>query len=149
MTRQTAIVLVILAATTTALADESNDLPPIKAIKIKPGQSIFKVASRKEPLVIKSVKDATAHFPKQALAQLQKQVDFEKQIVLVFAWRGSGQDKLSFHILESFPEQVVFKYNPGLTRALGPHVHVYALRANVKWRVKKSAPRIPNRLIRR
>ena len=35
-----------------------------------------------------------------------------------------------------FPEQVFFTYTPGRTRDLRPHVHVYALRSNVRWSVK-------------
>ncbi len=63
-----------------------------------------------------------------------EQVDFEKQIVLVFAWRGSGQDKLDYVVAESFPEQITFTYRPGRTRDLRPHVYAYALRSNVAWK---------------
>jgi len=71
-----------------------------------------------------------------ALAKLKEQVDFEKQIVLVFAWRGSGQDQMDFTVAESYPEQVRFRYKPGRTRDLRPHVYVYALRSNVTWSTK-------------
>jgi len=99
----------------------------------KPESSVLKDASLKKPLVIRSAEEAAKHFGDKALAALKKQVDFEKQIVLVFAWRGSGQDRLSYAVLESYPEQVRFKYRPGRTKDLRPHVRVYALRANVRW----------------
>ena len=77
------------------------------------------------------------YFSEDALAALTKQVDFEQRVVLVFAWRGSGQDRLSYSVAESFPEQVFFEYKPGRTKDLRPHVYVFALRANVKWRMPK------------
>jgi hypothetical protein len=108
--------------------------PAITAIEdAKPKPSVFKDASLRKPLVIRSAEEAAGHFGDDALAALKKQVDFEKQIVLIFAWRGSGQDRLTYAVLESYPEQVPFKYRPGRTRDLRPHVYVYALRTNVRW----------------
>ena len=66
-------------------------------------------------------------------------VDFSQQCLLVFAWRGSGQDKLDYSVAESFPEQVAFAYQPGRTRDLRPHVKVFAVRANVNWSVRGGA----------
>jgi len=112
-------------------------LPPIKALKgVKPNPSVFKAAKRKKPLVIKTEKVAARYFSKNALAKLTKQVDFKQQFVLVFAWRGSGGDRLNYSVAESYPEQVFFKIKPGRTRDLRPHLHVFVLRSNVKWTVK-------------
>ena len=69
-------------------------------------------------------------------AVIATKVDFKKQIVLVFAWRGSGGDKLEYQILESFPEQIPFSLRPGVTDDLRSHSRVFALRSNVKWSVK-------------
>ena len=66
------------------------------------------------------------------------QVDFEKQLVLLFAWRGSGQDQLEYTVAESYPEQVTFRYVPGRTRDLRPHVSIYALRKNVTWKTERN-----------
>jgi len=108
---------------------------PIQAIKgVTPKPSIFRAATRNKPLSIRSEEDAAAHFPQTALATLKKQVDFTQQTVLVFAWRGSGQDRLTYAVAESFPEQVFFKFRPGRTRDLRPHMRIFALRSNVKWR---------------
>lgn len=65
-----------------------------------------------------------------------KEVDFARQIVLLFAWLGSGQGNLTFTVAESYPEQVSFTYKTGLTRDLRTHGCVYALRSNVQWSVK-------------
>ncbi len=110
-------------------------IPPIQAIKgISPKPSVFKVARRSLPVVIRSEAEAGEHFPDVAVAALTKRVDFKQQIVLVFAWRGSGQDRLTYAVAESYPEQISFTYRPGRTRDLRPHLHVYALRSNVTWR---------------
>jgi hypothetical protein len=70
---------------------------------------------------------------------MSKKVDFTRQVVLAFAWRGSGRDKLTSTIAESFPEQIFFKFRPGRTRDLRSHIHIYALRSNVTWRGPKGA----------
>ncbi|MDA1014885.1 MAG: hypothetical protein O3A00_10595 [Planctomycetota bacterium] len=114
---------------------ESKTLPPITSIaKVKPDANVFKRSSRDKPLVIKSKEIAAKYFSADSLATLIKHVDFDRQLVLVFAWRGSGQDRLEYSVLESFPEQVVFSFKPGRTRDLRPHTEVFAVRSNVKWR---------------
>ena len=120
---------------TSAFAAEKGEAlaPAIKEVSVEPSKPAF--GGWSEPVEIRSAEEAEKHFEGDALAKLNKEVDFEKQIVLVFSWRGSGQDMLEYAVLESFPEQVVFSYKPGRTRDLRPHVHVYALRSNVRWRV--------------
>lgn len=103
--------------------------PAITRLDIKPTKPVFKKWS--EPVVIKTAEDAAKHFGKAPDG-----VDFKKQIVLLFAWQGSGGDKLEYAILESFPEQIPFSLKPGLTRDLRQHIHVFALRSNVKWSIK-------------
>jgi hypothetical protein len=105
----------------------------IVAVKVKPEKSVFKDAAWNEPIVIKSTEDAAKHFGKDALEKLGKAVDFKKQVVLVFAWQGSGGDKLSYTVAESLPEQISFSLQRGLTRDLLSHTHVYALRSNVRY----------------
>ena len=108
--------------------------PPVKELeRPTPQPSAFDGATWKKPVVLRSAKDGAKYFSEEELAKLSRQVDFAQQFVLVFVWRGSGQDRLESVVAESFPEQVSFKYRPGRTRDLRPHVHAYALRANVKW----------------
>ncbi len=112
-------------------------LPPITVLKgVTPKPGVFKAAGRGKPITLRSAEDAAKHFSEEELAKLEKQVDFEQQIVLVFAWRGSGQDRLEYAVAESYPEQIFFTLKPGRTRDLRPHIKVYALRSNVKWSVK-------------
>ena len=109
---------------------------PIVEIKVTPEKSVFKNSAWNKPLVIKSQDEAAKHFGKDALEVIAKKVDFKKQIVLVFAWQGSGGDKLAYEVLESFPEQVPFSLRPGATDDIRAHSRVFVLRSNVRWSVK-------------
>jgi len=106
----------------------------IVRVDVKPEKPAF--GDWNKPQVIRSDEDAAKHFDKEGLAALGKKVDLKKQIVLIFAWRGSGQDKLSYTVAESFPEQITFSLKPGATDDLREHVQVFALRSNVKWGVR-------------
>ncbi len=134
MSRKVCLAALVLPFLLIAVASAQE--PIVKLGKIRPDMSVFKQSNRTKPLEMRSADEAAKHFSGEALAKLKEQVDFEKQIVLVFAWRGSGQDKLDYSVAESYPEQIFFKYKPGRTRDLRPHVYVFALRSNVTWSVK-------------
>ncbi len=85
------------------------------------------------PFVASNEEEAKKLFDEKSLEKLKKEVDFEKQIVVVFSWRGSGGDKIQSIVQESFPERVRFSRKQGLTRDLKHHVHVFVLRNNVRW----------------
>ncbi len=122
---------VVSYAETSTTAEEM--LPPIQDITdIKPNEQIWKVAKRGVPLTLNSKSEASKYFAEPQFKLLLKKVDFQKQTLLVFAWRGSGQDKMTYTIAESFPEQITFKILPGRTRDLRPHQKIYAIRKNVK-----------------
>ncbi len=111
-----------------------NAQEPIVRLEVKPKNPNF--GNWNKPTLLRSAADAAKVFDKDALAALTKQVDFKKQFVIVFAWRGSGGDKLEFTIAESFPEQIAFSLKPGLTDDIHPHVQVFALRSNVRTSIK-------------
>ena len=68
---------------------------PITELKdLSAEEAVFKAASRTKPVVLKSLKNGAKYFGKGTLAKISKAVDFEKQSVLLFAWKGSGQDRL-------------------------------------------------------
>ena len=121
------------ACMTAGVASAQEPIIPIKAV---PESSIFKNSNFNKPIVVKSKEELAKHFGKEAVAILVKAVDFKKQFVLVFAWRGSGGDRLNYTVAESFPEQITFSRQFGRTRDLRSHAKVFALRSNVKWSVK-------------
>ena len=112
-------------------------LPAIQEVKNpKVQRSVFKTAKRNQPIKITSLKDAAKHLQKETLEQIKKEVNFQKQFVLIFAWQGSGGDRLKFDVAESFPEQIFFSIQPGLTDDLRSHVRVFVLRSNVRFKVR-------------
>jgi len=121
------------------LAGVASAQEPIVAIKVVPERSVFKNSAWDKPIIIKSNTDAVKHFGKDALNTLGTTVDFKKQFVLVFAWRGSGGDRLTYNVAESYPEQIFFSLRRGRTRDLRAHTKVYALRSNVRCRVAGKA----------
>ncbi|MDA7977903.1 MAG: hypothetical protein MPJ50_03930 [Pirellulales bacterium] len=129
-------VLVVIFASTLDVPSAFAQAP-IVAVSVEPNEDVFEKSGHSKPLVLQSKQDATKYFGEKQLAKLTDQVDFSKQMVLVFAWRGSGQDKLEYVVMESYPEQIAFSHQPGRTRDLRPHVKVFALRSNVKWSCKK------------
>jgi hypothetical protein len=121
----------------TSSSSGESQLPPVKQLeKVSPKRSVLEGADWKKPLVLKSMDEAARHFDAEELADLRKQVDFAQQFVLLFAWRGSGQDRLDAAVAESYPEQIFFRFTPGRTRDLQEHVRVFGLRSNVQWSVK-------------
>ena len=127
----------LLVAAAALAAEPEPKLPPIKAITDpKPSAAVFKAARWKKPLVIESAEAAAEYYAEKALAELKAKVDFKRQTLLIFAWRGSGRDRLTYAVAESYPEQVFFTLRRGRTRDLRRHLRVFALRSNVRWRVK-------------
>ncbi len=118
-------------------------LPPIRELgNLVPRPAVFESASVRRPLVLRSTEDAARCFTGESLAALNRAVDFDRQFVLLFAWSGSGQDRLTHVVAESYPEQIRFTYTPGRTRDLRQHVKVFALRNNVQWTLPgETAPR--------
>jgi hypothetical protein len=122
---------------TLAYASAVNAQEPIVRLDVKPAKPAF--GQWDKPLVIRTAEDAGKHFDKDALEVMAKKVDFKKQFVVVFAWRGSGGDKLDYTVAESFPEQIGFSHKAGFTDDLRSHIHVFALRNNVKWSIRSPA----------
>ena len=58
------------------------------------------------------------------------------QVLLLFAWRGSGQDRLEYQLQPSPAGEIVFFFSPGRTRDLREHHKVFVLRADVAWSVR-------------
>lgn len=126
---------IMCAAVVCLTAGAATAQEAITAIDVMPEQGVLKEADWNRPLVIGSRQAAAGCFGAEAMKALAGQVDFEKQFLLVFAWQGSGGDTLQYTVAESFPEQVFFFLQRGLTRDLRLHMHVYALRSNVRWSI--------------
>lgn len=85
------------------------------------------------PTEMKTAEDLAKTFPQQeVVAAVQKEVDFGKQKLVLFAWSGSGQDKVSAELVK---DEAVFTYKPGLTRDLRAHYHLFAVPKDAKVKV--------------
>ena len=82
-------------------------LPAVKAVEgLSPARSLFEQGRPNKPVVFKSLDEAKRYLSAKDLVRLRQQVDFRAQRVLLFAWQGSGQDKLDYSVLESNPPQL-------------------------------------------
>jgi hypothetical protein len=126
--------IVCLTVFSTSFGTAAEQLPPVRAgEKVTALASVFDISNWDKPLVIKSEEQARKHFDERNLAALLEQVDFDEQLVLIFAWQGSGQDRLEIAMVQSSPERIQFRYRPGKTRDLRPHVRIFAVRSDVIW----------------
>ena len=66
---------------------------------------------------------------------VKKQVDFAKDKLVLFAWGGSGGDKLTSKISDD-GKTVTFGYTPGLTRDFRRHVHLFAIPKNADFKIE-------------
>jgi hypothetical protein len=97
------------------------------------------VASK--PTKITNAEELAKAFPDRGeewLDRITKQVDFEKDELLFFAWTGSGTDRLSFKVEETKKGPVVvFSYQQGLGDDIPrPRFCLYAIAKN--WRVEST-----------
>jgi hypothetical protein len=120
-------------------AEADPKLPPVQELTDwKPVSAAFQEGhfAWQKPVLIDSAEVAAKHFAAADLPEVKKKVDFKHQVLLVFAWSGSGQDKLTVIVAESYPEQVSFSYERGRTKDICSHLKLYVLRSNVRWSVK-------------
>jgi hypothetical protein len=103
---------------------------PTKGLKVLPPKGGKATA----PTEIKSADElAKNEALKGAADAITKQVNFETEKLVFFAWSGSGQDKVAPD--EKSPG--AFTYTRGLTRDLRRHVRLFAVPKDAKVEVKK------------
>jgi hypothetical protein len=82
-----------------------------------------------KPVVIGTADElAKAVDDKDARDAIAKAVDFKTENLVVFAWAGSGQDRVALTVEKGEKGPVVVTtFKGGLTRDLRQHVHAYAV----------------------
>jgi hypothetical protein len=137
MTRLLAVAVLFAVATLTP-ADEKKVTPAITDIANDKADKIeTEKGKATEPITVSTEKELEKAIPDEVTRKrIAKLVDFKEQKLLVFAWQGSGQDKLSYVVAESYPEQLMFTYTVGKTDDLRRHVKLYVIRNNVRLSVK-------------
>ena len=110
----------------------ADAIPLVKEDKIE-----VKSGKWNEPSLVKTEDELKKLIPDEAThKRLMKEVDFKTHVLLVFSWRGSGQDKIEVAILESFPEQVKFTRKEGRSDDLQSLVKLFAVKKESKWSAK-------------
>ena len=123
----------LVAVSALAAEGEHVGLPMVEITGAQPLPAAIKDVTRQAPIQIRTSEELVKAFGKEQAQKIQKQVDFKNHMVVVFAWRGSGQDQLQHTILKSNPPQYRFSFVNGRTKDLRQHVHVIALRLDIKW----------------
>jgi hypothetical protein len=114
--------------------------PAVRTLDLK-GLNLGKAEGKvSEPKVITSNDElAKAVTDEEALAALKKQVDFGKEKLLLFAWSGSGGDKIATSLGKGDKGAVVtVTYTPGLTRDLRMHHQVLAIPKDATWKFESA-----------
>ena len=92
-----------------------------------------------KPIVLNSMEDALKHLTRASMEKIN--VDFDKQQLVIFAWQGSGQDRLHGFLHGGKGAVANFNYNEGMTEDLRTHSVVYSMPKGTELKVHKQ-PRI-------
>ena len=99
---------------------ETLDLKPVKDIvQIKNADELAKLIS-----------------DEKLRKRIASKVDFKTYTLLIFCWKGSGEDKLEYRVGGSDPELIFFNLQPGFTKDLKTHLAIHAVRNDCKWSAK-------------
>jgi hypothetical protein len=121
--------VVCIASTVLAADDKSQPLVPIDT-KTKG----ITVAVPKDGTALKLIEIGTADalaksplFPADSAEKLKKELDFEKDKLIVFAWNGSGRDRLTGALTPGPVPLAAFQYTPGLTFEWRQHARLFVV----------------------
>lgn len=132
-------VLLIVVAGLPA-GDGKKSIRAVQEFDVKGVSFMRKGASATKPIPIRSEDDLKKLEGAARLQDLLRaKVNFKRQTALVFAWSGSGQDRVVFKGVRL--GQAVFTFTPGLTRDYRPHLNVFTLPAGMKWIVRETKAR--------
>jgi hypothetical protein len=120
--RSAMLVAVLFLAASAFAAD---DKPAVKEIPTKDLKVAFpKGGKADQPAEIKTADELSKSAAlKDAVDEIKKQVNFEKEKLVLFTWGGSGGDKIT-------PDEKTagtFTLTRGLTRDLRMHIHLFVV----------------------
>ena len=125
--RACAMLAAFVVGSLTIAADEK---PAIKELDIKDLKLTFPRGGKGlEPKTIASTEELAKNgVTAKSADELAKKVDFAKEKLVVLAWSGSGQDKITPELkTEDKKATALFSYTRGLTRDLRQHIHLYVI----------------------
>ena len=110
------------------LPEDVTISPIIEITSVRTNETVFDKSSAMKPLQIQNKEELKEYLAPGQISNFDL-VNFDRQQILIFAWRGSGQDKLSYTVESS--KDVKFSLQRGRTRDLRSHVKIYAVRLDV------------------
>ena len=137
--RACAMLALFVAGSLAVADDKEKDKPAIKEIDTKDMKLTFpKMGRGVEPTTVASAEDLAKNpVVKEAADEIKKKIDFAKEKLVVFAWAGSGQDKLTPELRTVDTKMTaVFAYTRGLTRDLRQHIHLYVVPRDAEVKVE-------------
>ena len=120
----------------------ADDGPAVRALDLK-GVRVVSVEDFGEPKAVEVKTDedlakSTMFTDADGRDAIKKQLDFTKEKLVVFAWSGSGGDKLTPELKTADKKTVaVFAYAAGKTFDLRRHALVFAVPKDAAVEVKK------------
>lgn len=124
---------VLAVALMTPLALSAGDAAKVREIDTSKLKIDFEKGRVNKPKLIASVEELDKAIPDADA--VKKKVDFTKEKLLLFAWGGSGGDKLTARITDD-GKTAVFTYKGGLTRDFRRHVHLFVLPKNADFKLE-------------
>lgn len=122
-------------------ADQKEEIPIVMGLGSWHRSQVDSVVKRQfrtgviylnAPVVLISADEASKYFKKDVVAKWAKKINFDKQMIFVWSWRGSGQDRMEPYISQADPKKVLFYNEQGSTKDLSEHLYVYAVRKDIK-----------------
>jgi hypothetical protein len=132
---------VMLVCAPLVTADDKSEPKDPKAPKAREitfsGEKVRLEGQWEKPTKVTTEKElAKVVADKDERAAVLKKVNLKKEYLLVFAWGGSGGDRVGLEVSKD-GKTVTFKKTPGLTLDLVMHVKLYAVPAGAKYKVSQ------------
>jgi hypothetical protein len=115
------------------LSLSAGEAGKLREIDVKGVKVDFEKGLVSKPKVIVSADDLAKAIPEADA--IKKQVDFTKEKLLLFAWGGSGGDKLTAKLSDD-GKTAVFTFKAGLTRDFRRHVLLFVLPKNAEFKLE-------------
>lgn len=136
---QCSLLAIALVLSSSTLADEK---PNLRALELTGVQLVYPDRlTEPKPVEITTANDlanAKQFADDASRTAIKKQVDFEKEKLVVFTWSGSGGDRLTPEVkVQNGKTTIVFLYKVGFTDDFRQHGKVYAVQKDAAVEVKK------------
>jgi hypothetical protein len=131
------VIVAGLFAVSLGLAEDEKPAPkeiPLKNLMT----TVSDKAKVTEPAIVTTAEELAKNaVVGKAADEIKKKLDFDKEKLVVFAWSGSGGDKLGGELNTADKKTTaLFKLTPGLTRDLRQHIHLFVVPKDAEVKVE-------------